>query len=167
MVHYHLTDKTLTWAQVREKLRCCACAVLQCHLVGQMANSHWIFVAFSSQSDSTEVHCCNPRNMAQYLVIMWKWSCYNVILGPVLFFSNVAAMHLWFQLHLVNHEDIYWIHNPRTHTSHTLTLILSCSGVWHSGGSQREISHRRLLCESDITGAGFPQLRPVPALLRE
>ena len=41
------------------------------------------------------------------------------------------------------------------------------SGVWHFGGGQREIPHRRLLCEPDITGAGFPQFCPVPALHRE
>lgn len=41
------------------------------------------------------------------------------------------------------------------------------SGVWHFGGSQREIPHRGLLCEPDITGAGVPQLCPVPALHRE
>lgn len=40
------------------------------------------------------------------------------------------------------------------------------TGVWHFGGSQREIPYRRLLRESDITGAGVPQLRPVPALHR-
>lgn len=40
-------------------------------------------------------------------------------------------------------------------------------GVWHPGGSQREVQHRRLRCEPDLLGAGVPQLRPVPALQQE
>lgn len=50
---------------------------------------------------------------------------------------------------------------------HFSLFYLFHQGVWHSGGSQREILHWRLLCESDITGAGVPQLRPVPALHRQ
>lgn len=46
-------------------------------------------------------------------------------------------------------------------------LLLVPSGVWHSGGSQREILYWRLLCEPDIAGAGLPQLRPVSALHRQ
>lgn len=52
----------------------------------------------------------------------------------------------------------------KVNTSFTPALLFIHSGVWHSGGSQREILYWGLLYQPDIAGAGIPQLRPVPAL---
>ncbi len=53
-----------------------------------------------------------------------------------------------------------------TCTSNTF-LCLYISGLWCSRNSQREVQHRGLLRQPDLTGAGVPQLRPIPALRRD
>lgn len=54
-----------------------------------------------------------------------------------------------------------------THSSHRKHTFLTChsvSGVRGARNSQREVQHRGLLRQPDLTGTGVSRLRPVPAL---